>query len=261
MKYIDAEKLKSEIEKHIKEVKEAGNRLHPNLGFFDAKLSGIYDVMDIIDTLEDETSYDTQQYTPRPSVSIEDVARVQFASHAKVFDKKRKAVLDWEQFKDVVGIFYGFGKKDSLSEEPEEKTCKTCGFYENNCPFIRDKFIPYPNKVCKDYTFSILKAEQEPVSDDLEEAAENYIAPIENEEGLDVINFSGRDIMDAFKAGAEWQKEQSVVRLSIHDLELLHTFLYAVKNNKHGAFTFTRLSDEQYEEVLRRFNKAKEDKK
>lgn len=45
--------------------------------------------------------------------------------------------------------------------------------------------------------------------------------------------------------------------LSIHDLELLHTFLYAVKNNKQGAFTFTSLSDEQYQEVLRRFKNAK----
>lgn len=50
----DAEKLKAEIEMHIKEVKEAGNRLHPNLGFFDAKLSGIYDVMAIIDSLQQE---------------------------------------------------------------------------------------------------------------------------------------------------------------------------------------------------------------
>ena len=41
----------------------------------------------------------------------------------------------------------------------EKPTCKTCGFYENNCPFIRGKFIPYPNKVCKDYTFSTLKAD------------------------------------------------------------------------------------------------------
>ena len=46
--------------------------------------------------------------------------------------------------------------------------------------------------------------------------------------------------------------------LTIADIEKLHTFLYAVKNNKHGMFTFTRLSDEQYEEVLRRFNNAKE---
>lgn len=41
---------------------------------------------------------------------------------------------------------------------------------------------------------------------DVDEAAENYIAPIENDEGLDYINFNGRDIKDAFKAGAEWQK-------------------------------------------------------
>ena len=45
--------------------------------------------------------------------------------------------------------------------------------------------------------------------------------------------------------------------LTIQDIELLHTFLYAVKNNKHGAFTFTRLTDEQYAEVLKRFKEAK----
>lgn len=55
------------------------------------------------------------------------------------------------------------------------------------------------------------------------------------------------------------QQEQSEKdhELTIKDLELLHTFLYAVKNNKQGAFTFTRLSDEQYNEVLRRFKGAK----
>lgn len=47
----------------------------------------------------------------------------------------------------------------------------------------------------------------------LDEAAENYIAPIENDAGLDFINFSGRDIRDAFIAGAEWQKQ--------HDAELI----------------------------------------
>lgn len=45
--------------------------------------------------------------------------------------------------------------------------------------------------------------------------------------------------------------------LTIRDLELLHTFLYAVKNNKQEVFTFTRLSDEQYNEVLRIFKEAK----
>ena len=45
----------------------------------------------------------------------------------------------------------------SLQQEQPESTCKTCGFYENNCPFIRGKLIPYPNKVCKDYTYSVMK--------------------------------------------------------------------------------------------------------
>lgn len=54
MKYIDAERLKAEIERHIKEVKDVAGRFTPNLGFFDAKLSGIYDVMAIIDSLQQE---------------------------------------------------------------------------------------------------------------------------------------------------------------------------------------------------------------
>ena len=54
------------------------------------------------------------------------------------------------------------------------------------------------------------------------------------------------------------QAEQDLV-LTIDDIERIHTFLYAVKNNKTGQFTFTRLSDEQYQEVLRRFNTTKKD--
>lgn len=53
-KYIDADHLKVEIEKHIKEIKDAAERFAPNMGFFDAKLSGIYDVMTIIDSLQQE---------------------------------------------------------------------------------------------------------------------------------------------------------------------------------------------------------------
>ena len=54
MKYIDADHLKVEIEKHIKEVKDVARRFPPNMGFFDAKISGIYDVMAIIDSLQQE---------------------------------------------------------------------------------------------------------------------------------------------------------------------------------------------------------------
>ena len=57
-----------------------------------------------------------------------------------------------------------------------------------------------------------------------------------------------------------YNKDKIVNQLTIQDLELLHTFLYAVKNNKHGAFTLKKLSHEQYQEVLNSFNKRKEEK-
>ena len=54
-----------------------------------------------------------------------------------------------------------------------------------------------------------------------------------------------------------YEQAEKDLALTIDDVERLHTFLYAAKNNKHGVFTFTRLSDEQYEEVLRRFQESK----
>ena len=48
--------------------------------------------------------------------------------------------------------------------------------------------------------------------------------------------------------------------LTIEDMERIHTFLYAIKNNKRGCFTFTRLSDEQYQEAITRFKEYKEKK-
>ena len=47
--------------------------------------------------------------------------------------------------------------------------------------------------------------------------------------------------------------------LTIEDIKKIHTFLYAVKNSKQGVFTFTRLSDEKYQEVLKRFKERKEE--
>lgn len=166
------EKIRQEIERRRQAIRVLNEHTAPEqtsktCAIFQYSDTILSEILSFLDTLETETTYDLQQYTPRPSVSIEDVAKVQFASHAKVFDKKRKAVFDWEQFKEVAGIFYGFGKKDS----PETKEKKEPG-------------------------------------ESLEEAAENYIAPIENDEGLDYINFNGRDIKDAFIAGAEWQKKQ-----------------------------------------------------
>jgi len=90
--------------------------------FDDGYFTGIGAISKFIDSLPDEQSgtYDTKNTTPQPSVGIDDVARVQYGAHAKRIDGKRRAVFDWEQFKEVVSIFYGFGKRDStLSDEPK----------------------------------------------------------------------------------------------------------------------------------------------
>lgn len=66
------------------------------------------------------------------------------------------------------------------------------------------------------------------------------------------------DMIDSYNVNpayvAGYKEAEKDCTLKVEDLELLHTFLYAVKYNKQGAFTFTRLSNGQYEEVLRRFN-------
>ena len=61
----------------------------------------------------------------------------------------------------------------SLQQEQPEPTCKSCGFYENNCPFIRNTFKPYPNGICKDYTYSVMK-EQEQTEVDFEKEIIRY---------------------------------------------------------------------------------------
>ena len=131
----EVERLKKEEQEELKDMKGV---LAPTLKSISrGKIDAFDDLLSFLNTLE-ETSYDTQKYAPSPSVSIEDVARVQFASHAKVIEKKRKAIFDWEQFKEVAGIFHGFGKKDSsdtleepVCEELEEARRKECREYIN----------------------------------------------------------------------------------------------------------------------------------
>lgn len=67
------------------------------------------------------------------------------------------------------------------------------------------------------------------------------------------------EIGDSLRAACAvgYMQAEKDLALTLKDLELLHTFLCAVKNNKQGCFTFTRLSDEQYQEVLRRFNEQR----
>ena len=54
-----------------------------------------------------------------------------------------------------------------------------------------------------------------------------------------------------------YHQAEKDLELTVDDVEKIHTFLYAIKNNKKGVFTFTRLPDEQYQEVLKRFNKER----
>lgn len=91
-KYIDAELLRKDIEKHIKEIKDAAERYTPNMGFFSAKLSGIYDVMTIISSLQQE----------QPVVDLERDA-VQFC-----FDKGLN--ITPYQAKTIASHFYELGK-------------------------------------------------------------------------------------------------------------------------------------------------------
>ncbi len=85
----------------------------------------------------------------------------------------------------------------------------------------------------------------------VEERAKAY------EESLDYYRCMNDWPSISYRAG--YEQAEKDLSLTIEDIELLHTFLYAIKNNKHGAFTFTRLSDEQYKEVLRRFKAIKEE--
>ena len=164
------ELIRQEIERRKKILEESTYYLDNSqqaLGYSFA----IDDFKEFIDSLPEDAScvYDTNKLTPTPSVNIEDVARVQFASHAHVFDRKRKAVFDWEQFKEVAGIFYGFGKRDSLPEE------KSSDDLEEAAKEYADKHgfrVPY-------------------------DGSNNYY------DDVDV-----KASKEGFLAGAEWQREQ-----------------------------------------------------
>lgn len=56
-------------------------------------------------------------------------------------------------------------------EKHSGPTCKTCRFYENNCPFPWN-FVAYPSRACKDY--SVMK-EQKMLAVDLEKEIQRYL--------------------------------------------------------------------------------------
>ena len=97
----------------------------------------------------------------------------------------------------------------------EQPVCE--GFDREFSKFSNDVDAEHPFPICvdeyKDFARHFYElgrqSKEQPVCEELEDAVTNYIAPIENEDGLKVINFSGQDIKDAFVAGANWQREQN----------------------------------------------------
>ena len=111
MKYIDADHLKVEIEKHIKEVKDAEKRFTPNMGFFDAKLSGIYDVIAIIDSLQQE----------QPEVDLVANLKHHLATTPKEqLEKEWKELEPWNNIGPTVQEFL-YGKQQEVDLKKEYK--------------------------------------------------------------------------------------------------------------------------------------------
>ena len=93
----------------------------------------------------------------------------------------------------------------------------------------------------------------------------------DDKEGLEALKYIGMECECAsvFNEAQEakqayfiegYHQAEKDLELTIDDVEKIHTFLYAIKNNKNGVFTFTRLPDERYQEVLKRFKYFKERK-
>lgn len=72
---------------------------------------------------------------------------------------------------------------------------------------------------------------------------------------MELSKFDGYDMMSSYEEG--YHQAEKDLALTIEDIERIHTFLYAIKHNKKGVFTFTRLSNEKYQEVLKRFKNLK----
>lgn len=175
MKYIDADKLRAEIEGRM-ETCDATSKT-PNQLLW-AELSAL---LPFLDTLEEPVSEDLGEEIERASKRYPEVSYAKLARIAKRF-------AEWgaEHAKIDVTDFC----------KPIDPGIAQC-IADHSWEMLGEDEKPVPNDL------------EEP-DKDLEEAAMNYIAPIENEDGLKVINFSGQDIKDAFIAGAEWAMNQGV---------------------------------------------------
>lgn len=183
-RYIDADRLKAEVrrQKHelelsIKSQGDYGQSCH---------ILAYENILSLIDSLQqdkDVLDLCSQVWWEErgwimipPNVTLEGIdtllkqVRKKLPQYYKLRDIETGRTF-MAEFSEIAGEWYekGTGEAHSIAsvemvKEQPEPTCKTCGFYENNCPFIRGKLIPYPNKVCKDYTYSAMK-EQSQVAD------------------------------------------------------------------------------------------------
>ncbi len=126
MKYIDADRLRAEIERRLDE-------LNPKTGMFgDRPLravnpktfpreSELEKVLGLIDSLqqdhlpdagkmvESEHIADVSKMIEQPEVELEDVIRVEFSTRAKVENGRRIVRLRWEEFNPIAHYFYELG--------------------------------------------------------------------------------------------------------------------------------------------------------
>ena len=165
MKYIDEDKLIAEIERWRDKEKEDYSESTYSMGRCDALAEFRNHIVSLLEEQPEDivviakTFLDALSKTPYNNKPITD---------AQIIAKQ--LLLFFENPKEY--------NPDAILEQPEE-TCKTCGLYENNCPFIRGKLIPYPNKVRKDYIHSVMKEQEQPKGN-LEYWLEHFGMPKEN---------------------------------------------------------------------------------
>lgn len=146
MKYIDAEHLKAKLDEHYRNYQSKYMETRTTY------TQGLIDALDLAEQVIDSL----QQEQPEPP----GIERAEYYYHKGVYEGLSKGRAD------ALKMLEAFMKRKANpvivinQQEQSEPSCKTCGFYENNCPFIRDTFKPYPNKVCKDYTYSVIKCER-----------------------------------------------------------------------------------------------------
>ncbi len=212
MKYIDAEKLIAEIESLYDNMLKRIKIGEGNSDYWAGKADAYRNVIDTITSLQ-------QEQPDFPPINPDDAMKELDEKIALVKKNGSWDGVDVDKFMDDVR-----GREPEKSTELDELMKEAQRYYSDNFDYISSDqpTLSILTNIARHFAeWGYLRAAEkyneieynrqraeDSVPDDLEEAAMNYIAPIENEDGLKVINFSGQDIKDAFIAGAEWQYQK-----------------------------------------------------